>query len=175
MTTLIKLILVIGFLQIKCFAFAQTVSSKGCYIFTFSTVYSSGLVDMGFIAFEDLHLMVSDSPVKIDSIMSVLSKKNYTSMSRILDTLGQQFKIYKLVENDSKSKGGVQLNKNLTDYNNYKTGYLFSLNDTIKKYSSVVGYVIHRYSSKAGIKYKVLSDECDDFPKNECRAMITNL
>ena len=172
-----RLILVVGFFQLGYYpAFAQKIHlSKNYHIFSFSTLYSSNLLDMNFRSFENLYLVVCEKPVKIDSVMSVLSKKDYSSMSRILDTLHLYFDVYKIVtdsisngNNSNKMLGG------LIDYNNYKTGYLFSLNDTIKKYSSVVGYVIQRYTSKERIRYKTLNDKCNDFP-NECRAIIIRI
>jgi len=173
MKTLIRLIAVVGLLQMRCLTFAQTVNESR-YIFTFSPVYSSGLIDMNFIAYDDLILVVSEMPVNIDSIMCVLSKKKYNSLSRILDTLRQQFRIYDVVISPNEKNKRDKIVTKLTDYSNYKTGYLFTLSDEIKKHSSVVGYVIHRYSSEREIRYKVLNKNCGDFP-NVCQAIITKL
>jgi hypothetical protein len=176
MGTLIRLVLIIGFLQIKCFAFAQTSSHETSrYVFAFNPVYASNLIDIGYVAFEDLYLVVSDAPLKIDSVMSILSKKSYSSMPGILDTLRQEFNVYNLVENDSKSKNVNRINHTLTDCSHFGSGYLFYLNDTIKKSSALVGFVIRRFTFfDKDIKYKVLNDKCNDFP-NECRAIITKL
>jgi hypothetical protein len=176
MKIFMKLVMVFWFLQIKYFAFTQTTSNKtGVYIFAFNPVYASGLIDMGYVASEDLYLVISETPLKIDSVMSILSKKNYSTMLGILDTLKKEFKVYNLVESNSKSKTGNKINKTLTDCNHYRSGYLFSLSNTIKKSSSLVGFVISRYTFlKEGIKYKVLNENCGDFP-NECRAIIISL
>jgi len=91
------------------------------------------LIDLSYVAFEDLYLVVPDTPLKIDSVMSALSKKNYSTLLGILDTLKQEFKVYNVMENNSKNKFGNKINKTLKDCNHYKSGYLFSLNDTIKK------------------------------------------
>jgi hypothetical protein len=75
-------------LQIKSFAFSQTPSKEtGNYIITFNPVYASGLIDISYISFEELYLIVSDKSLKIDSVMAALSKKSYSKMSDILDTL----------------------------------------------------------------------------------------
>jgi len=169
-----KLVLIFWFLQIKSFAFTQIISGKtSSYIFAFTPVYASGLIE-GYVAFEDLYLVVSDTPLKIDSVMSVLSKKNYSTMLGILDTMKQEFKVYNVVENDSKTKTGNRINKMLKDCSHFGRSFLFPLNDTIKKSSSLVGFVISRYIfSGEGIKYKVLNENCGNFP-NECRAIITS-
>ena len=173
--SLIRLILIIGFLQIKCFAFTQTASTKSSYIITFNPVYASGLIDMGYVASEDLYLIVSDTPLRIDSVMSVFSRKNYSSMLGILDTLKKEFKVYNVIENDSKSKNGNKINKRLSDYSRYGRSFLFSLNDAIKKSSSLVGFVISRYILlEARMRYKVLNENCGNFP-NECKAIIISL
>jgi hypothetical protein len=176
MKTFIRLILIFGFLQFKSYAFAQAPSGKNqCYIFAFNPVYASGLIDMGYVAFEDLFLIVSDKPIKIDSVMSALSKKNYSSMLGILDTLKQKYKVYNLIKNNSKSKPGNRINRSLMDGNHYGSAFLFPLNDTIKKSSSLVRFVIRRYTFlSAQTKYKIITEMCKDFP-NECKAIITAL
>ena len=132
-------------------------------------------MDMGYVAFEDLYLIVSDTPLKIDSVMSVLSKKNYSSLLGILDTLKKEFKVYNVIENNSKSKFGNKINKALKDCSHYRSSYLLYLNDTIKKSSSLVGFVIRLHtSSKERIKYKILNEKCDNFPI-ECTVQITSL
>lgn len=172
----IKVAMIAGLFQINCFAIAQTPASKtGSYIISFNPVYASGLIDLGYVSFEDLYLIVSDTPLKIDSVMSALSKKNYSTKLGILDTLKQEFKVYNVMENNPKSKSGRKINKRLSDYSLYGRRFLFPLNETIKKSSSLVGFVISRYIFlETDIKYNVLNDKCADFP-NECRAIITNL
>lgn len=162
----------IGLLQIKCFGFAQTAPNKtDSYIIALNPVYASGLIDLGYVAFEDLYLVVSNTPLKMDSVMSALSKKNYSTMLGILDTLKKEFMVYNVRENNSRNK----LNMALKDCNHYRSGYLFSLNDTIKKSSSLVGFVIRLHTSSGKrIKYKVLNDKCGGFP-NECTAQIIGL
>lgn len=163
-------------LQIKCFAFNQTLTTKNnSYIIAFNPVYASGLIDLGYVDFEDLFLIVSDTPLKIDSVMSVLSKKSYSTMLGMLDTLKKEFKVYNLIENSSKSKFISKADKALKDCSNYGIGYLFSLSDGIKKSSSLVGFVIRMHTSSMDrIKYKILNGKCDNFP-NECRAEIISL
>lgn len=177
MKLFIKLTVVIGLLQIKSLAYSQ-ISQSGktsSYILAFNPVYASGLIDIGYVSFEDLYLVVSDKPLKIDSVMSLLSKKNYSSMLGILDTLKQEFKVFNIIESTLKNRVGNKINKTLTDCNHYKEGYLFSFNDNVKRSSSLVGFIIRRYTFlETRIKYKVVNEKCVNFP-NECRAIITSL
>jgi hypothetical protein len=113
-------------------------------------------------------------PLKIDSVMSVLGRKNYSSMLGILDTLKQTFKLYKLVENDSQKKHGNKISKKLSDCSHYGRRFLIPLSDTIKKSSSLVGFVVSRFILEGEIRYKILNENCGDF-SDECRAVITQL
>jgi|LakMenE01Jun11ns_1017448.scaffolds.fasta_scaffold9877724_2 hypothetical protein len=176
MRPILKTVMIAVLLQIKCLAFNQTITNQNnSYIIAFNPVYASGLIDLSYVDFEDLFLIVSDTPLKIDSVMSSLSKKSYSTMLGILDTLKNEFKVYNLIENSSNSKFISKADKALKDCSNYRSGYFFSLSDGIKKSSSLVGFVIRMYtSSKERIKYKVLNGKCDNFP-NECRAEIISL
>ena len=176
MKVFIKVAMVLWFLQIKCLAFTQISSGKtDSYIIAFNPVYASGLLDIGYVSFEELYLIVSDKPLKIDSVMSALSRRNYSTKQGILDTLSNEFKVYRLVENDSKTKKEKRINKMLNDYCQYGRRFLFSLNEIVKKSSSLVGFVVSRHFSLDNkVTYKVLNENCGDFP-NECRAMITSL
>lgn len=176
MKTFIRLAMIIGFLQIKCFAFTQSVSNEASsYIIAFNPVYASGLIDMDYVSFEELYLVVSDKPLKIDSVMAALSKKTYSKMSDILDTLRHEFKVHNVVENNSRTKNGNKINKRLSDNNCYGRRFLFPLNETVRKSSSLVGFVVSRFILLDNkVAYKALNENCGDFP-NECRAMITDL
>jgi len=123
---------------------------------------------------DDLYLIISDSVIKIDSVMCELSKKNYTSLSRILDTIGKQFQIYKIANSDTNNVKSKEVGNLIVDFNNYKIGYLFFLNDEIKKNSSLVGNVIHKLSRERGIEYKILKQTKKD-DQVENRAVIISL
>lgn len=163
-------------LQIKSFAFSQTPSKEsGNYIITFNPVYASGLIDISYVSFEDLYLIVFDRPIKIDSVMAALSKKSYSKMSDILDTFRKECKVYAVAENNSKKKHGIKINKRLSNNCYYGRRFLFPLSDTVIKSSSLVGFVVSRYIFlEARFNYKVLKENCGDF-HNECRVVITKL
>jgi hypothetical protein len=120
MKILIRVAMLFAFLQIKSVVYSQTSSQEaGTYVITFNPVYASGLIDLGYVSFEDLFLIVSDVPIKIDSVMAELSQKNYFSEQGILDTLKDKFKVYKLIENVVNSDMGIRINDTLNDYCNY--------------------------------------------------------
>jgi hypothetical protein len=171
-----RIAMIVSFLKINCFVFAQTSIKKDYgYIIAFNPVYSSGLIDMGQLFHEDLYLIVSDAPLSIDSVMSVLSQKNYSSFLSILDTLNNDFKIYKVIENSSKSEIDNEINISLLECSNYRKSFLFNFNDTIKKSSSLIGFIIRlNTSSKKKISYKISNKDCDYLP-GECAAQIISL
>ena len=75
----------------------------------------------------------------------------------------------------SQKKKRRKINTLLSDRNRYGRRFLIPLNDEIKKYSSLVGYVISRYIRLEGkIKYMVFNEECGSFP-DECKVIILNL
>lgn len=138
--------------------FSQKVSKPNtCYILSFSPHYSSNLIDLNSNSYDDLFLICTGKELKIDNLMCLLSKKKYNSLANIIDSLTLSFNVYTIVKdssmaNDSKS----EVAKLINDYNNYKVAYSFEMNDTIRKYSTVIGYVIQRFTLNNEIHYSVI-------------------
>jgi hypothetical protein len=169
-----KMYLLIGFLCLwSGSVFTQKLkSSKSSYILSFSTLFSSNLLDLSPNGYDNLYLITSDEDIQIDKLMCALSKENYTSLMSIFDTINLHFKVYTIVKDTSQNINEVTQFL-MNSY--YYMGYLFELNDTIKKYSSVKGYIIRRNTLQKKIWYNVLKNDCkDDFPDG-CKVIIKKI
>jgi len=96
-------------------------------------------------------------------------------MSAILDTLNQYCKVYSIARDEDVINSKTDtITKYLMDCNRYKTAYLFSLNDEIRRNGPITAYVLQRYSRFQPIGYSILNKKCDVFPY-ECTAVIKKL
>ncbi|PSL46346.1 hypothetical protein CLV51_103324 [Chitinophaga niastensis] len=170
-----KISLLTYFLTIGYYSsFAQTVEvSTNSYIIAFNGIYASNFIEVASVNIGDLYLLKSNMPLKIDSVICALSKKKYASRSEIIDTFKQSFGLFAIVQDTSaiQAEKGKMPDK-IMDLNYYKAAYLFSFNDTVKKYSPVQGYIIQRFTFGEKISYCILNNNCGkDFPA-ECTAVI---
>lgn len=175
MISILRIILLCSFLHIYSFTNCQQPSgTKNSYVVTFNPVYSSGLVELGYVDFEDTYIIISDKPLNFDSVMTVLSKKKYSTMLDILDTLKMKYKVFNVVKSDSYTQEAVRINSSLKDCSNYKVGHVLFFSEDVRKSSSLVGFLIRRNTFfKTSLNFKVLSEDCVNFP-NRCRAAITS-
>ena len=151
------------------------VSDKSSMVVSFNTIYRSNLIKLNVNGYDDLYLLVSEKPLNIDSSMYVISAKEYKSFTDILDTLKTYFKVYTIVRDGTSNKRNAnKVNSCLLSYNNYTSGYLFTLEDSIRKYNSVIGYILQRNTLIKKVWYSVLNDNCGTFPY-ECKAMIKKI
>lgn len=147
-------------------------NENGC-ILSFGILYSSNLVSFQGKGSGELYFITGQDGVNVDSLMFSLSKKNYSSFYTILDTMSLFFKIYMIVEDRAcRKKDSVNTFEDIGDDNNYGTAYMYMLNDTIKKYSTVTGYVIQRFTLRKKITFKVLGNTCNNSFPYECKVAI---
>lgn len=157
---------------------AQNVLSKnGNYIISISPVYSSNIIHLNNNGYDDLYLITSSKSVKIDSLMSAFSKKNqFTNQREILTEIKSQFEIYIIIKDTSTRNFKKDcITKHLLNYNNYKTAYFFPMTDSIRKYSSVVAYLIQIYNTQSKIEYETVNVKCSPSLLNDCKAVITKI
>jgi ribosome-interacting GTPase 1 len=154
----------------------EMISSKAACLISFSIHFSSNLVDdINSSTYYNLYLITSEKDVPIDDIMFELSKKNYMSESRILDTLNSYFKVYTIVEDTCREDTNVdKVAKVMFDYNNYTKGYYFKLNEEVQKNGPVIGFIIQRCTLNMKIWYSVVNKNCGTY-LHTCRAMIRKL
>lgn len=88
------------FLSWSCSGYTQSITSnKSSYIISISTAYSSNIISPNSNGYDDLFLITFNKVIKIDSVISALSKKNsYTNESNILTTTESQFRVFSIVK-----------------------------------------------------------------------------
>jgi hypothetical protein len=152
-------------------------SNESSYIISFNPVYSSNIFSVNRNGYDDLYFITSNRSIKIDSLMSVLSKRNYyTNEANILTALKSQFTVYNVVKDTALKKNKTDyIGNQIMNYNNYKTAYFFAMADSVRKYSSVVAYVIQIYNTQTKIKYAILNTNCDTSSRYDCRVVIKKL
>lgn len=160
MSKVYRTMFVLIILLIPFSAFSQNIANnRNGFIITFKPIYSSGLIDLssGFAQDENMYLLVSQTPVYFDSLISLLRKKSYSHLQHIVDTLKQHFKIYKTISVRSDSTvNSNQLNTFLVDINKYRSLYLIEFSDPfIRNYNSVVGYAMYRHTGNKLIEYDI--------------------
>jgi hypothetical protein len=149
-------------------AFAQERKiGDSAIIICLNPVYSSRYIEFSAAPEgEDLYLLQSDRPVRIDSLINVFSSRKYSRMGDILDSLNTVFKVYSIL-NANKIK-------DLEDLNNYPFGYLFFMNDEVRRSGPVMAFLISRYKYLKKVSYNVINDKCKDFP-GRCTIVINDI
>src|SRR4051794_13390761 len=100
----------------------KTISSDNSFIVAITELYSSNLMTTNDLTYANLYLIVSDRPIKVDNMMCNLSKKNYSKISAILDTLNQYFKVYSIARDEEVFNSKTDtITKCLMDCNRYRT------------------------------------------------------
>jgi hypothetical protein len=152
-------------------------SNQSSYIISLNPVYSSNIFSVNRNGYDDLYFIKSNRSIKIDSLMSALSKRDYyTNEANILTELKSQFIVYTIIKDTAQKKNKTDYIGNLImNYNNYKTAYFFAMSDSVRKYSSIVAYVIQIYNTQSKIKYEVLNNSCDTLSRFDCRVVIKKL
>ena len=155
-----KILFTISILILGVHTFAQkALLGENSYIVTFDALFKSNLIELNSYT-NDLYLLKSNKTFKIDSLFCSLSKKNYMSLSDILDTLNKQFEVYVIANNNIpyyKKENVQRVFQYLVNYNHYKTGYLYQLNSDFKKNNvALVGYIIQLFSRRITVLYDVV-------------------
>lgn len=172
-----RVIFLIGLIILGFTGFSQKVTNPNtCYILSFSPHYSSNLIDLNSNSYDDLFLVCTSKEIKIDNLICSLSKKKYNSLANIIDSLSLSFTVYTIVKDSSMANDNMnKVSKLINDYNNYKVAYSFEMNDTIRKYSSVIGYVIQRFTLNKEIYYRVIKSKQRNYPYELPSAMINKI
>jgi hypothetical protein len=153
---------------------AQNSTPVHAEIITFSSVYASKLIDLNFIAEEDIFLLISKKNMEFDNVMFSLAKWKFASKTSIMDSLRQYFEVYQVTHDFEQNAKSREILSRLKDYNSYKQGYLFELVDATRLTGPSIGFIIHHFSARSTIRFIIPNGKCEPYP-GTCRATITDL